>query len=78
MPTWSFRNEQTGEEFDEFFSTHSKKEAWMAENGHMTQIYRTAPLIVSGVGLSGPKIDDGFRDLLKNIKKKNAGSNMEV
>lgn len=71
MPTWSFRNNDTEEEFDEFFSSYNQKEAFLAENPHVEQLIGTAPAIVSGVGMSGPKTDDGFKDLLGRIKKGN-------
>lgn len=68
MPTYSFRNEKTGEEFTEFMSI-SDREKFLSENAHITQLVNGAPLISSGVNL---KPDQGFRDLLKEMKKKHS------
>jgi hypothetical protein len=70
MPTYAFRNEQTGEEHQEFMSISSLDE-YLETNPHITQLVNGAPSIVSGRGLN-KKPDNGFRDLLKHIKKGNS------
>lgn len=75
MPTYSFKNNDTGEVFDMFFSSYKDKDAWKAEHPEVTQQIG-APQIVSGV--SGTrKPDDSFRDVLKNINRR-AGRNSKV
>lgn len=68
MPTYRFVNE-TGEEFEEFMSISALDE-YLKENPNLTQLVNGAPMISSGRGMQKP--DDGFRDLLKDIKKKNS------
>lgn len=69
MPTYKFLNNETGEEFEDFMSI-SALDDYLKENPHITQLVGGAPLISSGRGLGKP--EGGFRDLLKEIKKKNS------
>lgn len=69
MPTYRFVNNETGEEFEEFM-TISALDEYVKENPHLTQLVNGAPMISSGRGMKKP--DQGFRDLLKDIKKKNS------
>ena len=69
MPTYFFKNNETGEEFSEFLSI-SELDEYVKSNPNVTQMV-TAPAIVSGRGMKKP--DQGFRDLLKTIKKKHLG-----
>ena len=66
MPTYRFVNEK-GEEFEEFM-TISALDNYLKENTNLTQLVNGAPMISSG---RGGKPDQGFRDLLKDMKKKN-------
>jgi hypothetical protein len=66
MPTYSFINNDTGEEYEEFMSI-SALEIYLKEHTNVTQTVNGAPLIHSGRGLGKP--DAGFRDVLKKIKK---------
>lgn len=66
MPTYRFLNTETGEEFEDFMSI-SRLDKYLEENPAITQLVNGAPMIVSGRGNSKP--DNGFRDLLKDIKK---------
>jgi len=69
MPTYNFRNNETGEDYQEFMSI-SAVEQYLQDNPNVTQLVSGAPLIHSGRGLKKP--DEGFRDLLKNMKKGNS------
>ena len=69
MPTYRFLNNETGEEFEDFMSI-SALEVFLFENPNLTQLVNGAPMISSGRGMSKP--DQGFRDLLKEMKKKNS------
>ena len=72
MPTYSFKNTKTGKEYEDFMSI-SERETLLKENPEIEPMLTTAT-IVSGVdGLRKP--DGGFRDILRNIKKKHKGSN---
>ena len=68
MPTYAFRNNDTGEEYTDFMSI-SDLEVYLKEN-NVTQLVNGSPAIVSGRGMTKP--DNGFRDLLKNIKKQHS------
>lgn len=69
MPTYKFYNNETGEEFEDFMSISALDE-YLSENPNVTQLVNGAPLIHSGRGLGKP--DNGFRDLLKDMKKKHS------
>jgi hypothetical protein len=66
MPTYTFRNNETGEEFDDFMSMSSLDE-YLKTNPHLTTVINGAPALVSGRAMGKP--DNGFRDLLKDMKK---------
>lgn len=69
MPTYRFKNNDTGEEFEDFMSI-SALEVFLTENPNITQLVNGAPMIASGRGMGKP--EQGFRDLLKDIKKKHS------
>lgn len=68
MPTYSFLNNETNEEYTEFMSI-SELEEYLKTNPNITQTVNGAPMLVGGVG---GKPDNAFRDLLKNMKKKHS------
>jgi len=69
MPTYSFRNKETLEEFDKVMKM-SEREPYLEENPQIEQIHRKFPGTVDpmNAGLGKAKPDAGFRDVLKNIK----------
>ena len=69
MPTYRFLNNETSEEYEEFM-TISALDTYLQENPNLTQLMNGAPLIHSGRGTGKP--DNGFRDLLKDMKKKHS------
>ena len=70
MPTYSFRNNDTGEEWDEFFSI-SGKEEFLKESDHIVQL----PSLVSIVGgVGGIKNDSGWGDNMSRIAEAHPGS----
>jgi hypothetical protein len=67
MPSYNFRNKQTGEEFTEFVRL-SELDKYLVDNPHLEQSVNTPPAIVSGIeGRLRP--DQGFRDILREQKK---------
>ena len=70
MPTYSFRNNDTGEEWDEFFSI-SGKEEFLEQNKHIVQLPSLIS-IVSDVG--GIKNDGGWKDNMSRIAEAHPGS----
>ena len=69
MPTYKFLNTTTKKEFTDFMSI-SELEGYLKDNPHFTQLVHGCPAIVSGRGMGKP--DNSFRDVLKEIKKKNS------
>jgi hypothetical protein len=69
MPTYKFLNNETGEEHEDFMSI-SALDDFLKSNPHVTQLVNGAPAISSGRGMRKP--DNGFRDLLKDMKKKHS------
>ena len=68
MPTYSLKNNLTGEKYEEFMN-YSELQKLLKDNPHIIQL-PSSPSIVSGV--SGKKPDNGFRDLLKDMKRKHS------
>lgn len=74
MPTYSFLNNETGEEFDEFMSI-SQREKFLSDNPHVVPLILTAPAISGdSVGLGFRKNDSGFNELMNRIGKANPGT----
>lgn len=70
MPTYRFLNKQTGVEWEEFMGI-SESEQFLADNPDVEKLVNGSPMIVSSaMGVSKTKPDAGFRDLLKDMKKK--------
>lgn len=66
MPTYRFKNNDTGEEFEQFMSM-SAREQYLQEFGNITTM-PVAMNIVHERGTNLP-IDDGFREVLSKIKQ---------
>jgi hypothetical protein len=67
MPTYSFRNNDTDEEFDLAMS-NSERELYLKDNPNIIQIFKKFPGVVDSVRIGVRKPDDGFRDVLKKAK----------
>ena len=65
MPTYCFRNNETGE-VDEEIMKMDDREKYLKDNSNLTQVLEM-PRIVSGVA-GARKSDDNFKDVLRNIK----------
>ena len=62
MPTYRFRNNETGEEFDDFIS-NSRREELLEKNPHISQV--PMPFgIVSTTGTIDGKTDGGWKEVL--------------
>lgn len=78
MPTYKFLNKKTKKEHVEFMSI-SQLDVYLTENPHMEQLVNGAPAIGDSIRLGvGKKPDEGFRDLLRRIKKNNYKSNINI
>lgn len=70
MPTYLFRDKNTGKEWEEFMGI-SAADKYLEENPHIERLVNGVPGIASGV-MHGAKSkpDEGFRDILREMKKK--------
>lgn len=75
MPTYLLENLNSGET-EEHFCKWSEVEA-LVQSGKYKLLPSVAN-IVSGVGTTVGRIDNGFNDVLKGIKKANRGSNINT
>ena len=73
MPTYNFRNTETGEE-TELQMTMSELDQYKADNPHLVQFLTRAPSIASG--RSG-QFDSGFKEVLQKIDEKSPGSELK-
>lgn len=64
MPTYTFKNNETGHEFDSFMP-YDDLSTYLSEHSELSQVIKF-PGIVSDAGSMKP--DQGFRDVLKRIK----------
>ena len=71
MPSYSFRNTETGEEFDDIL-TISEREKFLEQNSHIEQL----PSRVSIVGGHGDRIknDGGWKENMSRIAEAHPGS----
>jgi hypothetical protein len=67
MPIYSFRNNDTNDEFEKTMS-NSERELFLANNPNIVQIFTKFPGVVDPVRVGLRKPDDGFRDVLRNVK----------
>ena len=70
MPSYSFKNNETGEEWEEFFSI-SGREEFLEQNPHIPQLPSMVS-IVSDTG--GIKNDNGWGDNMQRIAEAHPGS----
>ena len=78
MPTYNFINKKTGKEIELTLSM-SEREAFIADNTDFEQVIRQAPAFAdpTRVGVRS-KPDEGFRDVLKDIKSKHRRSKINT
>lgn len=74
MPVYSFINNNTGEEFTDLMSMEEMK-MFLVKHPHIMQTF--TPLNI-GYSTVTKKPDSGFRDILKQVKKSNRGSNINT
>jgi len=73
MPLYTIRNKSTGEVKEEFLSMSEYDEKLKDPN--FERVWDEAPSLISGYNM---KPAEGFRDILKNIKKTHRGSNINT
>jgi len=73
MPTYEFRNKQTGE-VTEVFMKMSSKDQYLADNPHLEQTMTQAPAFTGDHVVV--KKDSGFKEVLQKIHEKTPGSQL--
>jgi maltose-binding protein MalE len=71
MPSYTFKNLHTNEEFTAIMSMNEREE-FVANNPHMQQVIHSAPALGDSIRLGRQKPPDSFRDVLREIKKKHS------
>ena len=73
MPTYTFYNKKTKQEYDEFMSMDSREE-YLKNNSHIRQVPVAVALTGDHIMGAGPKIDGGFNERMEQIANSNPGS----
>lgn len=76
MPEYLFHNKETNEEWTQWMSI-SERDKFLADNPHVEQLVFGAPTIGYRSGTS-QKPDNGFRDVLREMKKKHRGAKINT
>lgn len=75
MPTYTFKDKNTGEVIEKFMSI-SAREQFLVENPHLETMISGAPMLVDPVRIGIKKTDSGFREVLKKIHTRTPGSQL--
>lgn len=76
MPTYNFRNKETGEEFEKFMGISARDE-YLKENPHIETMIAGAPMICDPVRVGVRKKDSGFKEVLQKIHSRAPGSQLK-
>jgi hypothetical protein len=77
MPTYSFRNKTTGETYSKFL-TLKERESYLENNPDVESIIDYVVPSSEGIGHLKRNIGSGWKDVLRKIKDRNPGSNINV
>ena len=75
MPTYTFKDNDTGLEFDEFMAM-SEKDKYLKDNPHINQVPTMFAFVGDHVMGVGPKTDGGFNERMEQIANSHPGSPM--
>ena len=75
MPTYKFKNTETGEEFEQFMGISARDE-FLKQNPHLEPMINGAPMMMDPVALGVRKTDQGFKEVLQKIHSKTVGSQL--
>lgn len=78
MPIYTIRDNSNSSRQYEVNLKWNELQTMLYINPHLEQIIVKAPSIGDSVRLGIRRTDDGFNDMLKSIKKRNYGSNIET
>ena len=75
MPTYKFRNMNTGEEFDEFMS-FSERETYLKTHSNIAQVPVPFAYVGDHIMGVGPKNDEGFKERMSQIASAHPNSHL--
>ena len=73
MPTYTFENTKTGEQFDDMMSI-SEKEAYLEKNPHIRQLINQINIVSGVVGMGRMKNDQGWKEMQSRIAEAHPAS----
>ena len=73
MPTYTFRDNNTGITFDEFMGM-SERETYLKEHLHISQVPVMFAFVGDHIMGAGPKTDSGFNERMEQIANSHPGS----
>lgn len=76
MPTYSFRNKETGEIFDQIMRI-AEREEFLKQNPHLETAITGAPAFTGDHITAVKKYDTGFKEVLQRIHEKTPGSQLD-
>lgn len=77
MPNYTFKNTNTNETFDVSMRI-AELDQYKLDNPHLSQLIVRAPAIGDAHRLGRLKPDDGFRDVLRNVKHHHKKDNINT
>lgn len=77
MPVYTFENTKTGE-IAEFSMKIAEREQFILDNPHLKQRIVAPPALGDAARLGIKKPDDGFRDVLRNVKHHHKKDNINT
>lgn len=77
MPTYTFRNKETGDTFDQVMKI-SERDQFLEDNPHLESIITGAPMMMDPVRAGVRKVDNGFKEVLQKIHTRTPGSKLEL
>lgn len=75
MPTYAFRNKETGDVIEKFMSI-SAREEYLNQNPQLESMVNGAPMICDPVRVGARKMDTGFKEVLQKIHSRAPGSTL--
>lgn len=76
MPTYRFKDKETGIEHEKFMSI-SSREQYLKDNPHLESVINGAPMLVDPVRAGVRRSDSGFKEVLHKIHEKTPGSDLK-
>lgn len=77
MPSYSFKNEKTGEEFDKVMSM-AEREQYLKDNPDIKQMISKVAFSYGSGNTQGIKVDNGFREVQQKIANTHKAHNMKM